>query len=148
MFTVAIDGYAELLRELDRIDTTLKRRLTRECVSAAAAVLVARAKALCPVGDPGDNPELKPLSDTIGIVVREYGDERTLALIGPEVPAGAHGHNVEYGHAEVVFGRRTGRRVPPNPFMRRAFDETLSAQQAAMEQVAAAAIRDLGIQGA
>jgi HK97 gp10 family phage protein len=31
---------------------------------------------------------------------------------------GFHAHLVEYGHAKVLWGRRTGGRVPPHPFMR------------------------------
>jgi hypothetical protein len=144
MSAFEIEGYDELVRELDRIDTTLSRRLRRDCVTAAANVVAAQGRALCPVGPPGDDTRT-PLRDTIGIVVREYGDERTLAVTGPEMPAGAHAHNVEFGHKEVVFGRRTGRRVPPHPFFRRAFDETQSQQVSATEAAAKRVMNDVGV---
>lgn len=34
-----------------------------------------------------------------------------------------HAHLVEFGHVEVLFGVRTGRRVPPHPFLRKAVEE-------------------------
>lgn len=139
-----IAGYEELIKALDRIDDTLTGKVKREMVKAAADVMAKRAKQLCPVGDQADKPNLKPLRDTIGIEIRDYGI-RTLAVIGPEYPTGNHGRLVEYGHQEVLFGVRTGRRVPPHPFLRPAFDETQAEQLAAMENVVATAIRDLGI---
>lgn len=145
MAVFELTGYDELMRELDRIDTTLSRRLRRDCVTAAANVVAGRARSLCPVGDPSHNREAKPLRDTIGIAVREYGDVRTLAVIGPEVPTGAHGHNVEYGHRIVRAGKDTGRRAQPHPFLRRAFDETQSEQQSAMETVAKSVMQDVGV---
>lgn len=141
---IEITGFEELIKALDRIDDTLSKQVTRQCVKAAGEVVAARAKQLCPVGNPADKADLKPLRDTIGVEVRNY-DRRALAVVGPEYPAGAHGHLVEYGHAEVLWGVRTGRRVPAKPFMRPAFDETQTAQKAAMEDVVAAAIRELGI---
>lgn len=74
---------------------------------------------------------VKPLADTIGVVVRDYGAKQVL-IVGPQYPAGALGHLVEYGHAEVLWGRPTGRRVPPQPFMRPAADETESQVNAAI----------------
>jgi hypothetical protein len=145
MSAFEIEGYDELVRELDRIDTTLSRRLRRDCVTAAANVVAAHGRTLCPVGPPSQQADRTKLRDTIGIVVREYGDERTLAVTGPEMPAGAHAHNVEYGHQEVVFGKRTGRRVPPHPFFRRAFDETQSQQLSATEAAAKRVMNDLGV---
>lgn len=139
MAVFEISGYDELLKMLDRIDTTLSRRLLRECVTAAANVVAARARQLCPVGE-HHKPGAKPLRDTIGIVVREYGDERTLAMIGPEYPAGAHGHLVKYGHRVASTGTQT----QPRPFVRPAFDQTGGEQLAAMEAVCRRALEDMG----
>lgn len=36
---------------------------------------------------------------------------------------GFHAHFVEFGHVEVLFGRPTGRRVPPHPFLRQALEK-------------------------
>ena len=140
---IEITGYDELIKALDRIDDALSGKVKRQMVKAAAEVVARRARELCPVGDPADKPDLKPLRDTIGIEVRDYGP-RALAVVGPEYPAGAHGHLVELGHEEVLFGVRTGRRVPPHPFMRPAFDETQAEQLAAMEAVVVGALRELG----
>lgn len=158
--TIKLDGYDELIAALNRIDDRLSRRLGREMVKAAGEVVAARAKERCPVGDPTHNPEAKPLRDTIGVVVRDYGD-RALAVVGPEYPAGAHGHLVEYGHDIVPRGqsRSVGKgrisgakrkggvtkgRARPFPFLRPAFDETQPQQYAAMEAVMRQAIRELG----
>jgi HK97 gp10 family phage protein len=129
-------------------------------VKAAADIVSAKAKSIAPVGDPTHHPENKPLADTIGITVRDYG-VRKLAVIGPQWPAGAHGHNVEFGHGIVPRGqsKSVGRgrisgakkkgglvvgRTRPKPFMRPAFDSTKGQQLGAMQKVLNQAIRDLG----
>lgn len=140
---IDLHGYDQVMRDLDKIDRTLSQDARREAAQAAGDVVKARARQLCPVGDPAHNPGAKPLRDTIAAETRDY-DQRTLVVIGPEYPAGAHGHLVEYGHDEVVWGHRTGRRVPPQPFMRPAFDGTKQEQQAAMERVVAAKLKQLG----
>ena len=101
------------------------------------------AKRLCPRGDPADSPDLKPLNETIAVELRDYG-VRQLAVVGPQYPAGAHGHLVENGHEVVSHGKRTGKRTEPKPFVRPAFDGTGAQQLAAMESVMGQAIRDLG----
>lgn len=142
MAQVELAGYDELLRELDKAEKTLGHEVRREAAKAAGEVVAARARQLCPVGDPAHEPDKKPLRDTIAVEIRDYG-QRTLAVIGPQYPAGAHGHLLEYGHEGVAWGKPTGRRVGPRPFMRPAFDETKSEQQSAMEGVVADALRKL-----
>lgn len=161
--TIKLDGYDELLRQLNRIDDTLSKQVTREMVKAAGEVVAARARTLCPVGDPTHHPENKPLRDTIAVEVRDYG-VRSLAVVGPQYPAGAHGHLVEFGHdivargesTNVGKGRRSGAkskggltsgRTQPKPFMRPAFDGTKGEQLAAMESVINRTLWELG-QGA
>jgi len=157
---IELTGYDELMRQLDRIDDTLSRRLTRDMVKAAGEIVAARARMLCPVGDPSHEPEKKPLRETIAVEIREY-QGRTLAVVGPQYPAGAHGHLVEFGHdivprgqsRSVGKGRLSGAkkkggvttgRTQPKPFLRPAFDSTRGQQMAAMERILAQAIRDLG----
>lgn len=140
---IELAGYRELMAELDRIDDRLSRRTARECAKAAGEVIARRAKQLCPVGDPAHNSAAKPLRDTIAVEMRDY-DSKVLAVIGPQYPAGAHGHLVEYGHQEVLWGVRTGRRVAPRPFLRPAYDETQEEQQAAMQSVVDATLREIG----
>jgi HK97 gp10 family phage protein len=159
--TIKLDGYDELLRALDRIDDTLSKRVTRDMVKAAGEIAAARARVLCPVGDPTHHPENKPLRDTIAVEVKDYG-VRALAVVGPQWPAGAHGHNVEFGHDIVARGqgknvgkaRRSGAkkkggvakgRTQPKPFMRPAFDSTKGQQFAAMEAVVKKALWELGM---
>lgn len=156
--TLEITGYDELLKMLDRIDTALTGKIKREMVKAAGAVVAKRARDLVPVGDPADKPDLKALRDTIAIEVRDYG-LRSLAVVGPALPAGAHAHNVEYGHRIVVGRRARGRklrrtedtrrdtasRARPRPFMRPAFDETQEAQLGAMAAMVQATLRELGV---
>lgn len=133
------------IRRLDRVLSQIAIELrARELEKATrkGGNVIARAmrrKAPKP-GYPGDKPDLKPLKNTIGVVIRRYGRRfvRLVAMIGPQYPAGAHGHLVEFGHEEVLFGERTGRRVPPHPFARPAFDES---RQKAMNEIIRALIR-------
>lgn len=137
-----LDGYEELLKQLDRIDDQLTKRTTVRIVQAAAAIVAERAKELCPVGD-DDGDENKHLRDTIAVEIRHYEEGRVLAVIGPQAPAGAHGHLVEYGHKLIVHGKPAGQ-VAGHPFLRPAFDETQNEQHAAMEAIVARDLRDLG----
>ena len=105
-------------------------------------------------------PKAKPLNETIGVEVRDYGI-RQLAVVGPMYPAGAHGHLVEDGHEIIARGegKTKGKertkggsksggqslgRAKPNAFMRRAFDGNQPAINAAMEAVVASKVRELG----
>jgi len=155
---IDVTGYDELVKQLERIDETLRRRVTRDCVRAGAEVVAARARQLCPRSANTGSAELqsqetqaeradaKPLAETIGIEVRDYGD-RVLALVGPEHPAGALSHLNEFAdedaYLRVLWGRKSALEAKPQPFMRRAFDETREAQQAAMEGVVAQALQDV-----
>lgn len=138
MSAIELEGWEELSRQLDRVDDRLTNRTKLEAVKAGGSVVASRARQLCPVGDPADKPDLKPLRETIAVEVRDYGD-RALAVIGPQYPAGAHGHLVEHGHATANGGR-----TRPRPFVRPAFDETQDAQQAAMQSVVDETMREFG----
>lgn len=144
MFSFQLEGWEELQRALDRIDDRLTHKTRMDALRSAATVIRQRAAELCPEGDPAHMPEKPPLATTIDYALRDYG-QRGLAYVGPVYPQGAHGHLVEFGHQEVLYGVRTGRRVPPHPFLRPAFDETKHAQRAAMEAAVARTISELGI---
>jgi len=117
-----------------------------KALRAAGKVVVKRARELCPRSSrtgtregwsnktAGSRTGAKPLAETIGVVVRKY-DTTSVAVVGPQYPAGALGHLVEYGHKLIVYGHPTGRRVPPKPFLRPAADETKDEQEAAMLRV-------------
>lgn len=145
MAAVELAGWDELQRALDRIDDRLTGKVKREALQAAARVVASKARELCPEGDYAHNPGAIALHETIDFRLKDYG-QRGLAIIGPVYPAGAHGHLVEYGHAEVLWGKATGRRVAPKPFLRPAFDTTKDEQHATMERVVARNMRELGIQ--
>lgn len=130
---VTVSESGDLDGLLARLPIEVRRVSLKKAMRAAASVVVRRAKQpVARPGYPGDKADLKPLRDTIGAVVRDY-EEYVVAVVGPQHPAGAHGHLVEYGHEEVLWGVRTGRRVPPHPFLRPAADGTRAEQQAAME---------------
>lgn len=101
---------AHKIGNADAVLTALKgqwlgNQALRTAMGAAARIVVARAKQLCP--PPGykyDKPGKKALRDTIGWVFREYTGAK-VAVIGPLAPAGAHGHLVERGHRMAVGGR-------------------------------------------
>jgi hypothetical protein len=113
----------------------LKRALQK-----AGVIPQRRAKELCPKpGYPGDDPEKKPLVDTIGVKVW-VGDYTIVCYVGPQYPAGAHGHLIEFGHRLVRNGQVLGW-VNPKPFMRPAADETKSEQEAAIKSELQAAAR-------
>lgn len=120
--------------------------LARAVQAAGKPVVAAAKKNVTGPGYKGDKKGLKPLRDTIGMQVRDYGTT-WVAIIGPEYPAGAHGHLVEFGH-DIVIGGRAARvdaeeasddnetpkgkrvgRVRPYPFLRPAVDATLNEQQ-------------------
>ena len=125
-------------RELGQVEMNLRTKVLKKALRAGGRGVANRAKQLAPrSARTGSRKQwsarttaaragVKPLAETIGVVVREYGHVMVL-LVGPEYPAGALGHLIEYGHAEVLYGKVTGRRVPPKPFLRPAADETENA---------------------
>jgi hypothetical protein len=54
-----------------------------------------------------------------GYIVKASGRNR---MEGAEGARGFHAYLVEFGHVKVVYGKRTGGRVAPRPFMRPALD--------------------------
>lgn len=112
-------------RVLSMVAIEMRQKMVKKAVRRASRRIANAMKKKAPVS--GDDKG-KPLKETIGVAMREYGS-KTMAVIGPEYPAGAHGHLVEYGHAKVLFGVPTGGRVPPYPFARPAFDESKGEAQ-------------------
>jgi hypothetical protein len=56
-------------------------------------------------GYPGDKEGLKPLRDTVTVKVKNYqGGFFKVLIVGYALPAGAHGHLVEFGHEKVLWG--------------------------------------------
>lgn len=138
---VQIESTPETDRLLLRLDSTLRMKYLELGLKAAGRIVRDEAKRRCPKGNQrtGKKEGKKHLRDTIKSVTRKYGSKR-LQIIGPEYPAGAHGHLVENGHEEVLWGKRTGRRVAPKPFLRPAADSTKQQQIDAMNDVIGAGI--------
>jgi hypothetical protein len=143
---VTITETGDMNKILEQLPLMLQRGAMDKALRAAGKVAQKRARELCPRSARTDSTELwskktaadrsnvKPLADTIGVVVRKY-DTVSVAVVGPQYPAGALGHLIERGHREFLYGRETGRRVPPKPFLRPAADETKGEQEAAMLRV-------------
>ena len=144
--SVTITETGDMNAILEQLPVMLQRGAVDKALRAAGKVVAKRAKELCPRSSKtgtregwskqtaGSRTGTKPLAETIGVVVRKY-DTVSVAVVGPQHPAGALGHLVEYGHRMVVYGHDTGRRVQPKPFMRPAADETKGEQEAAMLRV-------------
>ena len=144
---------------LTRLPLELRGKYLKQGVRGGLAVVRKKARQLVPkAGYPGDKPGLKPLQDTIGVVVRDYG-ETIYGAVGPQYPAGAHGHLVEHGtkphvvkpkHKQAVAFEAGGDEVirsqvfhpgsPGVPFMELAADSTVSEQKAAIEKKVMAGI--------
>jgi len=133
---VRITETGDMDQLLAQLEIGLRTSTLRKALRAGGTRVARRARQLCPRSSATGSAEywsqttaatragVKSLADTIGVVVREYG-HTWVVVVGPQYPAGALGHLVEYGHAEVLWGQPTGRRVPPHPFLRPAADETV-----------------------
>jgi hypothetical protein len=108
--TVRIEGFEEADRLLAKIaDPAERNKAFTAGLRAAGNVVKTRAKELVPKpGYPGDKPGLKPLRDTLSVLVKQYSDV-WVAVVGPSRPAGRHGHLVEYGHRLVKGGTSSKR---------------------------------------
>jgi len=151
-----IEGFDEADRALAKItDPETRNRAFTGGLRKAGGVVVKRAKELVPKpGYPGDKPGLKPLMDTLGVLVKQYASA-FVAIIGPQRPAGSHGHLVEGGtrqhglRAGVARKKATGKKAiaadgliygqrvrhpgaKSRPFMRPAAVDTRSQQDAAI----------------
>ena len=102
--TVTITEDIDLESVLEKFPNHMKRTVLRDAVKAAAKIVQKAAKARAPVGDPSHKPHNKPLAKSIGLIIKRYSnDEKFMAIVGPQRPAGAHGHLLEGGHD--IFAR-------------------------------------------
>lgn len=121
--TVRIEFDAsKIINELQQIESNFRQLQMLEMGVKAALVPVRNdAARLAPApGYPGytypskgsARASRKRLRDTMGVKTRIYGRSKTIAgVAGPQYPAGAHGHLVEFGHRIVTGGSvaRVGR---------------------------------------
>lgn len=125
-----------LRKEGNRIKRIARQLCPRGAVTGTTRRLSQRSRAR--------RGNAKPLRDTIGVVVRDYGGVLVM-LVGPQYPAGAHAHLVEYGHAAVLWGEKTSGRVPPKPFMRPAITEVERERgQGITDEIVRGVLQELG----
>lgn len=111
-----------ILRDLEQIESNFRKLQMLEYGVKSALVPVRNdAARLAPApGQPGytypskgsKRAGRKRLRDTMGVRTKIYSASKVLAgVVGPQYPAGAHGHLVEHGHRVVTGGstRRVGR---------------------------------------
>ena len=127
--------------QLAKLNLLVRGPALTKALRSGGKVVASAAKALCPrstgsrdgwsASTRAARAGVKPLADTIAVVVRDYGEKKAV-IVGPQYPAGALGHLVEFGHAEVLWGKPPGRRVPPKPFLRPAADQTVGQVDSAV----------------
>lgn len=116
---VKLEGFDEATKLLGNVAKKLGEKILDRSLAAAAKPVVAAAKATAPRSkltgtglrqskkQQAESP--KPLADTIGFRVVNYpATGVVVAVVGPQHPAGAHGHLVEKGHKAFYWGRSSG----------------------------------------
>lgn len=117
---------------VERIEANLRAgALTRAAKNAGQVVVDDAKPRITAPGYKGDKAGLKPLRNSVTVVVRDYATI-TIAFVGAAWPEGAHGHLVENGHLQR---RKDGTtfHVPPHPWLRPAIAATQAAQDAEVE---------------
>lgn len=123
-----LKGFRELTAKLDQLKRSVRNRILRKAVTAAAGIVVNAAKAACPV-------ETGQLRKSIGKRIKTY--RRTgvvVGIVGPRTgfKNATTGRNpTKYSHL-VEFGSATS---AAKPFLRPAFDGNQSACLQKMAEV-------------
>lgn len=129
---VELTGFQEAERRLALLPIELRGNTIKSGLRTAGRVVVREAQARVPISD--DDTD-KHLRDTLGVVIREG---RTIyAVVGPQYPAGAHGHLVEGAGGKDMHtinvrhhshGRPTGKILRKQPFVGPAAEATHEEQ--------------------
>ena len=141
-------GDRALIRTLHVLGPRVERRVLSQALNAAMAPIVTAARQNARKLGTKETGKAKRwrkafakagfakyrLTETIGKVSRTYAGKR-MVVAGPIYGAkyghkGNIGHLVESGHKKVLFGRRTGGRVPGYLFMKPAWDANIGRAQA------------------
>jgi hypothetical protein len=151
--------------QLSRLSIAQRSDVIKRGLRAAGNVVRHRVRELLPKpGYPGDKPGLKPLRDSISVVVKEYSSGKIVAIVGENYGAAAHLHLVEEGHDIVTGGtspkpgkgRKTARksatgargqgqiagRVEGRFYLKQSAEATTERQRAAIELTVAQAIQE------
>lgn len=153
MAETVIKESADLDDILAQLPIELRGDAMKKAVGAGARIPKNKARELAPRGNPEHNPDAKPLWKTIGMIVKSYNlGAIWVAIVGPERPAGSHGHLVEDGHeVKVSRGSRKGQapltgsaRVKGKKFMAPAVDTTMDQQDRAIRASLVESIKKVG----
>lgn len=123
---ISISGAKEIGQVLDELPKSLSDSVLIQISQKAAAPIVERAKALCPVDTShfggGAVQQAGSLKHSIGIK-KWHGDKYAGVIAGPMWPEGAHGFLVEFGTGPRYHkdGSYAGV-MPAEPFLRPAWD--------------------------
>jgi len=118
---IEISGTTELFTRVNELSVEMRGPIVRSGMNAIGRIISARAKQLVrKEGMQGYNKRSpqrlgkKRLVETIGHVVREYHARKFsgfVLVVGPQYPAGSHGHLVEHGHRVSQVGSGTLHRI-------------------------------------
>ena len=112
-FHAKVEGFKDFDAELGKLEIQLRGPTIDAALKKASKIIVDSAKSIVRRGDPQKyslaKRNKKRLRETIGVVMREYSTAR-VAVVGPQYPAGAHGHLLEFGHRVARHGTGTLRR--------------------------------------
>jgi len=131
---------------LAMLPVEIREKSVRKANNAAARVVRNRARQLAPRSSQTGSTSKKSdsqkarsnarrfnLSKSIFSITKIYGT-KVLSMVGPRRPDGNIGHLLEFGHAKVLWGKKTSGVVRERPFMRPAADATRGEQKKAVLQ--------------
>ena len=133
MAQVQLRGFAELDRELSKLPVKIQQKVLKKTVREGAKVVQKAARKNAPVSSnrlPGMKYEYPSGHLRKNIKVRamtkrdlsQYGNAKDMVGVKVTLGKGAwYGSMVEFGH-KLSRNKKQFGHVPPNPFMRRAFD--------------------------
>lgn len=120
MAKLVVRETADVEAILEQLPKELRVNAMAKAVRAATNVVRKEARRRAPRGNPAHNPDAKPLYKTIGTKVKAYQNDAVwVGIVGPEYPAGSHGHLVEEGHDIYRRGKAgkensaRGKKLPP-----------------------------------
>lgn len=121
--TITTEGIEPLIRRLNALPKKVQRTIARKVLRAASTPVLQEARVNLDrvVSDHTGN-----LKKSMGRKFKTYPQqERTIVVVGPRWPEGAHGHLVEFGTGPRFTKENAYRgEMPAAPFMRPAFDST------------------------
>ena len=143
---VRISDTKETDRLLSKMPIELRNNILRRAIRSAGGAVVTEMKRTSPQpGYPGDDPNETPLKETFAVKVITYSSGVVMGIVGSDrKKGGRHLHLVEFGHAMVLWGKRTSGFVEGKPFFRRASDSTLNIQKSRIIETLRRALSRMG----